>query len=229
MAPSFIVLHCTGGPQNQSVGSILNHWKNVMKWKLPGYKWLIDAAGTAHELVKNGHYSNGVAGYNQHCLHISYIGGVLTDKTDPINAKGIVADTRTPEQIKTQYELLKIHNMQYPTAVILGHRDFSPDKNRNGMIEPNEWMKACPGYSVREDLDAHRFEGALGRHIVHTRGKVNMRSGWTMNHGIRAIIPSGMPLKYLGEALGWAYVATLSGINLTGWIRRDLLEGLPNI
>lgn len=35
---------------------------------------------------------------------------------------------------------------------IKGHRDYSPDLNGNGIIERNEWLKICPGFSVAEWL-----------------------------------------------------------------------------
>lgn len=31
---------------------------------------------------------------------------------------------------------------------ICGHRDYSPDKDGDGVIEPWEWMKTCPGFDV---------------------------------------------------------------------------------
>ena len=31
---------------------------------------------------------------------------------------------------------------------VCGHRDLSPDKNANGIAEPVEWLKTCPGFSV---------------------------------------------------------------------------------
>ena len=39
----------------------------------------------------------------------------------------------------------------YPYACIRGHRDFSPDLNGNGTIEPNEWIKDCPSFDAREE------------------------------------------------------------------------------
>lgn len=36
---------------------------------------------------------------------------------------------------------------------IKGHRDFSPDLNGNGVIERNEWLKICPGFSVAGWID----------------------------------------------------------------------------
>jgi N-acetylmuramoyl-L-alanine amidase len=35
---------------------------------------------------------------------------------------------------------------------VCGHRDLSPDLNGNGRIEPHEWMKECPCYSVNDEL-----------------------------------------------------------------------------
>ncbi|WP_290890622.1 N-acetylmuramoyl-L-alanine amidase [Arenimonas sp.] len=31
---------------------------------------------------------------------------------------------------------------------VCGHRDLSPDQNRNGAVEPFEWLKTCPGFDV---------------------------------------------------------------------------------
>lgn len=41
---------------------------------------------------------------------------------------------------------------QYPQARICGHRDLSPDKNNDGLVEPWEWLKTCPGFDVRSWL-----------------------------------------------------------------------------
>lgn len=36
----------------------------------------------------------------------------------------------------------------FPGARIVGHRDLSPDLNGDGVVEPNEWTKTCPGFDV---------------------------------------------------------------------------------
>ena len=33
---------------------------------------------------------------------------------------------------------------------VCGHRDLSPDKSGDGKIEPFEWLKTCPGFSVAD-------------------------------------------------------------------------------
>jgi N-acetylmuramoyl-L-alanine amidase len=47
--------------------------------------------------------------------------------------------------------LVKRMMKKYPKAKVCGHRDLSPDLNRDGKITPNEWTKACPCFDVREE------------------------------------------------------------------------------
>lgn len=64
----------------------------------------------------------------------------------------------TPAQFAALKQLLKQLKAGYPAAQILGHRDLSPDKNGDGKISPNEWLKTCPCFDVRAWLKA---EGGL--------------------------------------------------------------------
>lgn len=127
-----IVLHCTAGPQNQTVEAIQNWWREGLGWKNPGYHYLIKADGTAVNLHPIEKPSNGVAGHNANSIHISYIGGV--------DSKGNAVDNRTPAQIQTQIELIKKFQAMFPGAKILGHRDFP------GV------SKSCPSFSVKDWL-----------------------------------------------------------------------------
>jgi hypothetical protein len=43
----------------------------------------------------------------------------------------------------------------------MGHRDLSPDLDGNGHIEPDEWMKQCPGFDVLMDYWDLEPEGLL--------------------------------------------------------------------
>ena len=58
---------------------------------------------------------------------------------------------RTPEQ-RAALRLL-VHQLQerFPGCRVCGHRDLSPDRNGNGEIEPEEWIKACPCFEVKEE------------------------------------------------------------------------------
>lgn len=111
-----IVLHCTATSQKATVQSIQKYWKEKMKWKVPGYHFLITPDGTIHELLSIEIPSNGVAGHNSKSIHVSYIGGVDKDQ------KGI--DNRTPEQKKAMEAKVKELKAKFPNARVLGHRDF---------------------------------------------------------------------------------------------------------
>lgn len=50
---------------------------------------------------------------------------------------------------------------------VCGHRDLSPDLDADGTIEPQEWLKTCPGFSVADwlrggmvPMEGHIVEGA---------------------------------------------------------------------
>lgn len=98
-----------------------------MKWKSPGYHWIVEAKGNAVRLHPDSKPSNGVAGFNSNSIHICYIGG----------EKSI--DNRTPEQKGKLIYLLKQYKQLYPNAIIQGHRDFPGVK------------KACPCFDAKKE------------------------------------------------------------------------------
>lgn len=132
----YIVLHCTAGPQNQTVEAIQNYWRVSLAWKSPGYHFLIKANGEAIQLLPIEKPSNGVKGFNANSIHISYIGGV--DKA------GRALDNRTPEQIRTQIELLTKYKAMFPKAEIKGHRDFPNVTKECPSFDVKTWLK-CTG------------------------------------------------------------------------------------
>ena len=141
---NWIVIHCTASPQTQSVRTIQQYWQSI-GWKRPGYHRIIGADGKVYKLADYSTPTNGVKGFNANSIHIAYIGGV--------DRNGRPVDNRTPEQRKAMEQLVREARALFPRAVIQGHRDFSPDKNRDGIIQPHEWVKACPSFSVRAWLN----------------------------------------------------------------------------
>lgn len=132
----YIVLHCTAGPQTQTVVNILAYWTKL-GWKHVGYHHLIRMDGTVADLEFISNPTNGVAGHNYNSIHISYIGGV--DKNN------VPIDNRTEEQKQAQIMLLKKYHAMFPEAVIQGHRDFPGVK------------KACPSFDVKKWLNEIDF------------------------------------------------------------------------
>ena len=140
----YIVVHCTGTVPDASIESIKRYWTNELKWKNPGYHYIIKRNGEIVKINEEENISNGARNHNKHSIHISYIGGL--DKT------GKPSDNRTDAQKHALFNKLVQLSEKYPGAVILGHRDLSPDKDGNGIIEPFEWVKNCPGFDMREWL-----------------------------------------------------------------------------
>ncbi|MGZ9736794.1 hypothetical protein ACXX80_15730, partial [Flavobacterium sp. GNP002] len=111
-----------------------------------------------HNLLDFDKNSNGVLGFNSQIINICYIGGVEnkgTPKSPVWNAK----DTRTEAQkvaletcIKEAQEWLQ-KNKNTNKIIIQGHRDFSPDKNKNGIIESWERIKECPSFDAKNEYN----------------------------------------------------------------------------
>lgn len=114
-----------------------------MKWKSPGYHYIVKPDGAIVQLAHLDNITNSVAGYNKHIVAISYIGGV--------DAKGKAVDNRTPAQKAAMLKLVIELKLQFKKAVIQGHRDFSPDKNHNGVIDWFEYIKQCPCFDAKKE------------------------------------------------------------------------------
>lgn len=149
----YIAIHCSAGFGKRA--SIEAFWKS-QGWTSPGYHRLIDTDGTIHQLLDFSKTSNGVKGYNAQTINLCYIGGVEnvgTAKAPVWKAK----DTRTEAQkqaLKICIESAKAWLKQAGNTnniIIQGHRDFSPDKNGNGVIEPWERIKECPSFDAKKE------------------------------------------------------------------------------
>lgn len=138
----YIVLHCTGGNQNTTIASLENSWKRL-GWKNKGYHFVVLASGAVQNITPVDQIANGVAGYNRHSIHISYMGGI--DKA------GKPIDNRTVEQRNSLRKLVKEMKTKFPLAKVCGHRDFSPDKDKDGVIESFEWIKVCPCFDAGKE------------------------------------------------------------------------------
>ena len=91
--------------------------------------------------------------HNKHSIGICYEGG--------LDAFGVPCDTRTHAQRQSMRALLEQLSAQFPSAIIMGHRDLSPDMDGNGRIDPEEWVKQCPCFDVLLDYGDLEPEGLL--------------------------------------------------------------------
>jgi N-acetylmuramoyl-L-alanine amidase len=136
-----IVIHCTATLPSATAQNILKGWR-AKGWTSNGYHWLVDRHGIATRLQDDELVSNGVKGHNSRSIHLCYIGGLV---------KGKPTDTRTVEQKETLKMLIDEYLVKYPNSEVLGHRDLSPDLDKDGIVEPNEWVKSCPCYEVKKE------------------------------------------------------------------------------
>lgn len=129
----FIAIHCTATQPNATVAAIQRHWKDTLGWKSPGYHLLIETNGTIHRLLPFDGVANGVKGFNNHSVHISYIGGITKE--------GKPVDNRTAAQKEAILLCIKevIEWSDNKCLIIQGHRDF-PNAN-----------KACPCFDAKAE------------------------------------------------------------------------------
>lgn len=147
-----IVIHCSATREGQNIkASDIDKWHKERGWKMIGYNYVIDLDGTievGRPLTMDGAHCNtkGISGksYNKHSIGICYIGG--------LDRNGNAKDTRTNAQKIALRRLVGELSRKYNITDVLGHRDASPDKNGDGRITKNEWIKQCPCFEVRGEF-----------------------------------------------------------------------------
>lgn len=135
-----IVVHCTAGHADESISVLIKGFRR-RGWRNNGYHIVVDGNGNRHDITPLKRVANGVAGHNSNSIHVSYMGGVNFET-------GKAEDTRTENQKAVLIEILQELRTKFPNATILGHRDLSPDKDKNGKVDRYEWLKACPSFDA---------------------------------------------------------------------------------
>lgn len=151
----YIAIHCTATPEGRDV-TVEQIRRDHMRPKSQGglgasdigYHLVVYRDGTVH-LGRNMDIAGAhVTGYNTYSIGIAYVGGL--ENRPGVAYKDLKAkDTRTDAQKATLMSLMIDLRKLYPKAIIQGHRDFSPDKNHNGIIEPSEFIKDCPSFDAK--------------------------------------------------------------------------------
>ena len=127
-----IVIHCSATRCNRPYPVETLIADHAKRFGYTGYHYYITRDGrlyqTRHENLVGAH----AKGYNKHSLGVCYEGG--------LDEKGDYADTRTLAQKRTLLMLLCTLKLDYPNALILGHRDL-----------PNV-RKACPCFDAKAEF-----------------------------------------------------------------------------
>ena len=153
-----IIIHCSATKESQEVSSEMidrshktrnfSSYVSGGKNRYIGYHYIIHLDGTIEECRPIAKMGCHASGHNARSIGICYIGGLDARDT---NGR-MIKDTRTPAQKASLIKLIKELKAKYPTIKrVIGHRDTSPDKNGNGIIEPFEFIKGCPCFDAEPE------------------------------------------------------------------------------
>lgn len=160
-----LVIHCSATPNGRWTSTLdIDHWHRQRGFQRKaaarsqyspaltsiGYHWVIypnGARATGRHPDEAGAHARGV---NERSLGVCLIG---TDRYSEAQWEA-VADQVRFLALKFDIPLRFADTARFGEVArgICGHRDLSPDLNRNGVVEPAEWLKTCPGFSVRDWL-----------------------------------------------------------------------------
>lgn len=190
---NLIVIHCSATPSGRSIGAdpakVIDGWHKARgfnrdaaalsapgAWRPDlrhiGYHSVIDVTGKAYEGRGSGEVGAHAAMFNAHSIGICLVGGAERDgRYTPAQWESLAmlvqtwaAALRIP--LQTPRRMYKATAPGYNVvAGVCGHRDLSPDKNGNGLAEPFEWLKTCPGFDVRAWLE--NGLQPLAQHVIN--------------------------------------------------------------
>ena len=143
-----VCIHCSATRENQrfSFQQCKDYHMNhpSRRYSDIGYNIYIERDGSVHLGRPFGATLAHARGHNKGFLAICYEGG--------LDAQGNPKDTRTDAQKQALITCRLFIERIYDVTRWTGHRDLSPDKNDDGIITPNEWLKQCPCFNVQSEF-----------------------------------------------------------------------------
>ena len=137
-----IHIHCSATREGQAItADEIRKWHKARGWSDIGYHYIIGFQGIefGRPLYR---IPASARGHNKYAAAVWYIGGV--------DANGKPKDTRTPRQKELLVKIIKQLKAKYPKAIIIGHRDLSPDRDGDLKVEKSEWLKSCPCFPAEK-------------------------------------------------------------------------------
>lgn len=155
--PKYLVIHITENYPKDLYYDYFEKWFLHEKgWGKFGYHKVLNPSGSIVELtpINNdkvltwSEIAYHTAGYNRISLSIAIVGGLSYG-----HSRSHCTNTMTFMQKVQLVNTIKYYRSIWPDLKILGHRDLaSKDSNKNGKIDPHEWVKSCPCFDIREWL-----------------------------------------------------------------------------
>lgn len=144
-----IVIHCSATKEGKDFGAAdIDRWHRDRGFNGIGYHFVVRLDGTIETGRLLSLAGAHTTGHNQNTIGICYIGGLDED--------GKAKDTRTDEQKKALRWLITAIKTHMPYGLglrVKGHRDYSHDRNGNGVIDKYERIKECPCFDAIPEYD----------------------------------------------------------------------------
>ncbi len=136
------VVHVTATPPGwDKAAAGIRAIHKAQGWSDIGYNEIINPDGRPEMGRGKMAIAAHVAGFNSISYALSMVrGNTATGRPD--------FNTIKDAQLTTLEKRMRELTVDFPEIEWCGHRDLSPDKNGNGIIEPFEYMKACPCFDV---------------------------------------------------------------------------------
>lgn len=127
----YLVVHCSATPPNLDWGvdDIRRLHQTAFAWKDVGYHYVIKRDGTVEKGRPDDTQGAHVKGYNEVSLGVCLVGGVNYRQEAEFNF--------TDQQMESLEKVITKLLGEYPSAYVLGHRDFP------------KVDKACPCFDVK--------------------------------------------------------------------------------
>lgn len=106
-----------------------------------GYHYYITRDGSLYGMRPIEEVGAHAKGHNMYSIGVCYEGGLDSDFRP--------RDTRTAAQKQTLMQLHARLRDLWPEIYTVGHRDLSPDRNRDGVVTSDEWVKVCPCFDAK--------------------------------------------------------------------------------
>jgi N-acetylmuramoyl-L-alanine amidase len=127
-----IIIHCSATPEGRhTTVEDIRRWHKERGFADIGYHYVIYIDGSVHKGRLIEQQGAHCLGQNKNSIGVCYIGG--------LSKTGKSMDTRTKEQKESLKSLIDSLKVQYPEAVVYGHKDFA--------------QKDCPCFNAYEEYN----------------------------------------------------------------------------
>lgn len=138
-----IVIHCSATREGKVITAAdIDRMHRDRGFAKIGYHYFIRLDGTVERGRREEEVGAHVSGHNATTIGVCYAGG--------LDAHGKAKDTRTQAQKAAMVRVVLALIKKYRGVKVVGHRDLSPDRDRDGKVERHEWVKECPCFSVED-------------------------------------------------------------------------------